>query len=383
MPNSSMARSFAEFVREHLSASGESPTGLARRAGLKRDAIRSVLRGRVPSVDRAAEICAALGLEFYFGPPRARPPVRPPEGSTSPGDTSAYVSRLLDGLNDRGARFSALGCAWFGTGVLAELELDPQYCRTVEVLDGAMAPTLTPTAVALVDLRRTEPWDSGIFLIGPPARPMLRRLVRAGRDWQVEADNPGWESQPLHASGEIMGEALWRSMALPPQAGPIAVQADEPLVKVTKMETEGLLPWAVPYRGRLDADSPVEFEPVNVAWFEYNFLKALGIDPLNAETVTVADTTMMPVLCPQAAVLVDRKRTERRDGAIYQMHTDEGMALRRLIKDGRRWRVATEGPALVRPRPMRSTDRILGEARWAASFLPGSRRSLKRAPVQR
>ena len=41
--------------------------------GLKRWALRGILdshRPQSPSVDRAAELCAALGLELYIGPPR-------------------------------------------------------------------------------------------------------------------------------------------------------------------------------------------------------------------------------------------------------------------------------------------------------------------------
>ena len=43
--------------------------------GLRRWSLRGLLdtaRPKVPSVDRAAEICDALGLEFYVGPPRGR-----------------------------------------------------------------------------------------------------------------------------------------------------------------------------------------------------------------------------------------------------------------------------------------------------------------------
>ena len=38
-------------------------------------------RQQVPSLDRAAEICAALGLEFYIGPPRGNPGTERPDGA--------------------------------------------------------------------------------------------------------------------------------------------------------------------------------------------------------------------------------------------------------------------------------------------------------------
>lgn len=61
---------FADFVRARLKESGETPAAAALRAGLPRDAIRSVLRGHPPSLPRAAEICEALGVEIAIRPPR-------------------------------------------------------------------------------------------------------------------------------------------------------------------------------------------------------------------------------------------------------------------------------------------------------------------------
>ncbi len=65
--------SFRTIVEKQLGRRGTSAIQAALGAGLTRDAIRSVLRGRSPSVDRAAEICEALDLEFYIGPPRSDP----------------------------------------------------------------------------------------------------------------------------------------------------------------------------------------------------------------------------------------------------------------------------------------------------------------------
>ena len=61
---------FATQIRQRLADVGISPITCALSHGLPRDAIRSVLRGHPPSIDRAQEICRALGLEFYIGPSR-------------------------------------------------------------------------------------------------------------------------------------------------------------------------------------------------------------------------------------------------------------------------------------------------------------------------
>ena len=77
--------SFRAIVEKQLARRGTSAIREALDAGLTRDAIRSVLRGRAPSVDRAAEICEALDLEFYIGPRRDGPDGPPPPASRRAG----------------------------------------------------------------------------------------------------------------------------------------------------------------------------------------------------------------------------------------------------------------------------------------------------------
>ena len=57
-------------AREALADRGLSTRAAEARAGLPTRSIQGALEGHVPSVDRAAEICDALGLELYIGPPR-------------------------------------------------------------------------------------------------------------------------------------------------------------------------------------------------------------------------------------------------------------------------------------------------------------------------
>ena len=60
---------FRALIDETLRARGVSAIRAARSAGLSRDAIRAVLKGRSPSFERAADICRALDIEFHIGPP--------------------------------------------------------------------------------------------------------------------------------------------------------------------------------------------------------------------------------------------------------------------------------------------------------------------------
>ena len=61
------------LIRQQLERSGSNPFRAAMQAQLPENAIRTVLSGREPKVGRLAEICDALGLEFYVGPPRVEP----------------------------------------------------------------------------------------------------------------------------------------------------------------------------------------------------------------------------------------------------------------------------------------------------------------------
>ena len=61
---------FAEVVRRRLTERGQSQYRAAVNSGLPQDAIRSVLNGHVPRLTRVEQICRALGLELYIGPPR-------------------------------------------------------------------------------------------------------------------------------------------------------------------------------------------------------------------------------------------------------------------------------------------------------------------------
>ena len=61
---------FAEVVRRRLTERGQSQYRAAVNSGLPQDAIRSVLNGHIPRLNRVEQICRALGLELYIGPPR-------------------------------------------------------------------------------------------------------------------------------------------------------------------------------------------------------------------------------------------------------------------------------------------------------------------------
>lgn len=55
---------FAEAIRRRLAERGQSRHRAALDSGLPKDAIRSVLQGHIPRLNRVEQICRALGVEF-------------------------------------------------------------------------------------------------------------------------------------------------------------------------------------------------------------------------------------------------------------------------------------------------------------------------------
>ena len=86
---------FARIVRSRLEEIGQSPYRAAVSHRLPRDAIRYVLSGRMPRLDRVAQICDALGLEFYVGPPRPASETGPGPGTDVPASSLVRPTQEL------------------------------------------------------------------------------------------------------------------------------------------------------------------------------------------------------------------------------------------------------------------------------------------------
>lgn len=59
-----------DLIKREIAVRGVSVRALAASIGLPHRSVQNVLDGKEPKVDRAAEICRALGFEFYIGRPR-------------------------------------------------------------------------------------------------------------------------------------------------------------------------------------------------------------------------------------------------------------------------------------------------------------------------
>ena len=106
-------RSPARILRSAVLEAKRKPTeglrNLEKRLGLKKWSLRGLMdsdKPQTPSVEKAAEICRALGLELYIGPPRGPAdavndaPKRPnaPTGASTPRDSDPVSDRRLEAI---------------------------------------------------------------------------------------------------------------------------------------------------------------------------------------------------------------------------------------------------------------------------------------------
>ena len=216
-----------------LRRSGLNPYRAAVGAGLPADAIRHLLAGHEPKASRLAQICAALGLEFYVGPPRSGHHVSDlaslPQTSLRALEASAQaLNRVVasagcDPVPDdvwpllaarRGAKQTELGASldlpssasppvrvtrlapitgegpgaaseeltdsvWFSREWLEGQGLDPTHCAMIEVRGASMEPTLPDGCSILVDLSRTVWRDNHIYAILTGDAVIVRRAAAA------------------------------------------------------------------------------------------------------------------------------------------------------------------------------------------------------------
>ena len=272
------ARDFEKIVRERLAETGETPIGAARRAGLPRDAIRSVLRGHPPNLLRAKKICDALGLDLNVGSPHesaTRGQVHPsdvgrltrtvsqelerhtqglvrvvaaaggdpipPEmraglghGSRGPGDprktpvshtveteTAAVVVPFAANV-----RFTAESDepVWEETAEMAVSVARsalaswarPERLRCARVVDDSMAPAIRDGDLVVLDAGRAEPLDGQVFVVRTGEGVLVKRLRRTDDRWELESDNAAYEPRAVTGRDRILGQVAW---AGPPSAG--------------------------------------------------------------------------------------------------------------------------------------------------------------------
>ena len=89
-PTGPVSRRLAELVEAELKQRGWSTNRAATEAGLPHDAFRSLLRGHKPNIDRAHEVCKALGISMAIG---METPANDPRTGTERGTADVDTTR--------------------------------------------------------------------------------------------------------------------------------------------------------------------------------------------------------------------------------------------------------------------------------------------------
>lgn len=185
-------------------------------------AFQALRRGSSPSVEKLSALCAAVGWELYFGPPREDLPV---ERITAQGDDFARVP-VHDAFLAAGDGFAnsiegAVGYLAFKRTWLRRIGVPASVAVLVRAIGDSMAPTIHDGDMLLIDRSRSElptrlrdskdsrPAQIFAFLDDGAAR--VKRIEPApGNSLALLSDNPAFapEFRPL-SSISIIGRVMW------------------------------------------------------------------------------------------------------------------------------------------------------------------------------
>ena len=258
------------LIRTGMERSGVGVRRYERDHGLRPWALRGLLdpsRRQAPSIDRAAEICTALGLELYIGPPRNEPArsVNTPENSQIaqpapvplPPDLERQIQSLVRAAVAAGGdpippdlrpallerrqveRKAAPAAAsdlvlipfaqnvrlsagpgepvWDETEEMAVLVARaalkgwarPDRLRCARVAGDSMAPTIRDGDLAAIDRGRVEPINGQTFAVRTDEGLAVKRLQRIDDRWHLTSDNADYPPRPVTGADRILGQVAW------------------------------------------------------------------------------------------------------------------------------------------------------------------------------
>lgn len=214
-------KAFADQVAERLEALETTPFAIEKAYNLPPDAIRNVLRGAKKAgtpLNRAKAICDALGLEFYIGPPRSKPP-EPPVLELDGDDFAAIPKLVVEASAGAGAinqdAPEVVGKLAFRRDWLRRIGVRPERAMLVTVTGDSMAPDLGPGDLALIDQDRATWEHNRVFaLVDLDGGVRIKRiLLDRGRALVLLSDNPAHPPEartgPEAARVRCLGREVW------------------------------------------------------------------------------------------------------------------------------------------------------------------------------
>ncbi len=213
-----------DAVREALDGAAMGARRFERARGLRPWTLRGLLdpkRKQAPSVDRAAEICGALGLELRIAP-RAGAPAPAPDsrggGNAAPAATRQVEVVEVAAAAGGGAEADderAVSALSFRRDWLDANGLDPTQCMVMRVRGASMEPTLPDGSRVLVNRAARRRRAGKLYVLRTGDGLVIKRAGQgADRRWRLVSDNPAPEypAVPWPDDAETVGEVRWMAL---------------------------------------------------------------------------------------------------------------------------------------------------------------------------
>ena len=301
-------------MREALTA--RSLRQIAENAGLPRRSVQSVLDGHVPSLNRAEEICNALGLEFYIGPPVPRS-----DDAKQTEPDSEFLGENSDS----------------GRGEAQFLEL------AREKLNEAVAK-------AFEELKRTAEAEST----------STKRLAAITALPPNPEAHRGDDSRKVVYLRSVRDLAGVKTFAVTVAEGPVGPPGTR---RVSRLDVE------VAAGG--GAFNEYEQEIAGL-WIEKLWLDQHCVDANQCSMIKVRGESMEPTLRDGDNILVDLVRRQLLDGHVFVLRTDNEVLVKRLRESENGWVLMSDHPAWPDV-PCPDDAEVIGEVRRSSARCGGQR----------
>ena len=256
-----------------------------------------------------SEICRALGLEFYIGPPRDQTPAESPELSTAvPGaitdmlglpegaEADAVVAAIREKLAARGTAAAASPATALDKRSMGQL-LDSKFRSETRSLKDELA--------AMLDAR-----------LPPPDAP------------PVAGDDPGAAPENIAEPNTDQRLSFARDVRAAAGTGEMVFEEMETSINIPR-----------------DTLPP-------------------GLGPERAIALRAEGGSMEPTIRSGDILVIDHGDREPLAGRIYVLGTQTGLVVKRLMREGDDWIMTSDNGADWPPRPVGEADRVLGRVVW-------------------
>lgn len=220
---------FAQVVLDRLQALDLNINQAETLYGFSEGYIRGVVRNddkrAIPNVEKAARISKALGLDFYFGPPRESGPiVQVTLDGAEYASIALHEASLSAGPGITNGGSNIIDHLAFRRDWLTRLGVNAGQACLARVIGDSMFPTLSPNDMVLIDTRHKEPpirargdkdkRRSSIYAFVQDGEARVKRIERPEPDLIILlSDNPDCAPEALTGARatalHIIGKVVW------------------------------------------------------------------------------------------------------------------------------------------------------------------------------